>query len=79
VSKMIFEPMARLAQTMHISCIDTNTVSKLTKTRFHRTHVAELFHRVCPNDFWAYGTFVANRAHILCQISTISKQNETSI
>ena len=38
-SKMIFEPMVRLAQTVHLCCADTNTVSKRTKLRFHRTHV----------------------------------------
>jgi len=39
VSKTIYELMVRLAQTMHLSCNDTNTVSKWTKTRFHKTHV----------------------------------------
>jgi hypothetical protein len=26
-------------QTVHLSCIDTNTVSKLIEMRFHMTHV----------------------------------------
>jgi hypothetical protein len=30
---------SRLAQTVHLSCTDTNTVSKWTKMRFHMTHV----------------------------------------
>ena len=38
-SKMIFEPMVRLAQTMHLSCTDTNTNSKDNEVRFHMTHV----------------------------------------
>ena len=38
-SKMISEPMVRLAQTMHLSCTDTNTVSKQKEVRFHMTHV----------------------------------------
>jgi hypothetical protein len=109
--KMIFEPMVCLAQTMHLSCTDTNNVSKWTKTRFHMTHITYEFHRVRPklflslryiqckpctylgsrlslspngpkqafswalsprrtiecvqNDFWAYGMFGANHAHIL--------------
>jgi hypothetical protein len=37
VFKMIFEPMIFLVQIMH--CIDTNTVSKQTKMRFHMTHI----------------------------------------
>jgi hypothetical protein len=38
-SKMIYEPMVRLAQLMHLSWTDANTVSKRTETRFHVTHV----------------------------------------
>jgi hypothetical protein len=39
VSKAIFEPVVRLAQTVHLSYTDTNTVSKWTEMRFHMTHV----------------------------------------
>jgi hypothetical protein len=45
-SKMIFEPMVHLAQFVHLSCTDTNTISKGTKTRFQMTHVTLEFHRV---------------------------------
>ena len=38
-SKMIPEPMVRLARTVHLSCTDANTVSKCTETRFDMTHV----------------------------------------
>jgi hypothetical protein len=38
-SKIIYEPMVRLTQTEHLSCTDSNTVSKQIDTRFHRTHV----------------------------------------
>jgi hypothetical protein len=31
--------MVRLAQTVQLFCIDANTVSKRTKTRYHMTHV----------------------------------------
>jgi hypothetical protein len=37
--KTISEPMVHLAQTMHLSCTNTNNVSKCTKMRFHMTHV----------------------------------------
>jgi hypothetical protein len=37
VSKMISKPMVRLAQTVQLSCTDTNTVSKRTELRFHKT------------------------------------------
>jgi hypothetical protein len=37
-SKMISEPMVRLAQTMHLYCADTNTIYKRTEMRLHMTH-----------------------------------------
>jgi hypothetical protein len=46
-SKLIYEPMTRSVQTVHLSCTDTNTVSKRTKMRFHLTHVTWVFYRVC--------------------------------
>jgi len=38
-SKMISESMVRLAQTVHLSCPDTNTITKEKEVRFHMTHV----------------------------------------
>jgi hypothetical protein len=49
-SKKISVPMVHLAQTMHLSCNDTNTVSKRTETRFQITHVI----RCAQNDFRAF-------------------------
>jgi hypothetical protein len=67
-SKTISKPMVCLVQTVHLSCTDTNTVSKETKTRFHRTHITEEFHRVCPKRFlslWYFcrkpGTYLASK------------------
>jgi gamma-glutamylcysteine synthetase len=50
-SKTIYEPMVRYAQTVHLSCTDTNTISKRTKMRFHTAHVTYEFHRVRPKLF----------------------------
>jgi hypothetical protein len=50
-SKTISMPMVRSVQTVHLSCTDTNTISKWTKTRFHTTHVTYEFHRVRPKLF----------------------------
>jgi hypothetical protein len=38
-SKMIYEAMVRLVQTVDLFCTETNTISKWTKTRFYMTHV----------------------------------------
>ena len=35
---------------MHLSCTDTNTVSKRKEVRFHMTHVTYVFHRVHPKQ-----------------------------
>jgi hypothetical protein len=40
-----------LAQTVQLSCTDTNNISKWTKTRLHMTHVTLEFHRVHPKWF----------------------------
>ena len=37
-SKTIYEPMVHVAQTVHGSCTDTNTVSKWKEVRFLMTH-----------------------------------------
>jgi hypothetical protein len=43
--------MVRLAQTVHLSCTKTNTISKRTERRFYMTHVSLEFHRVRPKWF----------------------------
>jgi hypothetical protein len=50
-SKTISMPTVCSVQTVHQSCTDTNTISKRTKMRFHRTHVTYEFHRVRPKLF----------------------------
>jgi hypothetical protein len=77
VSKTISLPMVCLVQTMHLSCTDTNTVSKRTKTRFHTTHVTYEFHRVGPKLFMSLWFFSVQTVHLSCiKISTISKRTE---
>jgi hypothetical protein len=46
--KMISMPMARLAQTVHLSCTNTTTISKWIETRLHMTNVTEEIYRVRP-------------------------------
>jgi hypothetical protein len=50
-SKTISMPTVCLVQTVHLSCTDSNTVPKRTKSRFHTTHVTYEFHRVRPKLF----------------------------
>jgi hypothetical protein len=38
-SKMISEPMVCLAHIVHLSCTDTNTVTKQKEVRFNMTYV----------------------------------------
>jgi hypothetical protein len=51
VSKTISMPMVCSVQTMLLSCIDTNTISKQTKTRFHMSHISYEFCRVWAKLF----------------------------
>jgi hypothetical protein len=64
VSKMISVPTLCLAQTVHLSCTDTNTIFKWTKTRFHMTQWPWSSIRCVQNDFWGCGMFGTNRAPI---------------
>jgi hypothetical protein len=48
VSKMIFEPLVCSAQTVHLSCTDTNIVSEWTETSFHLILVTLEYHQVRP-------------------------------
>jgi hypothetical protein len=50
-SKTISEPTVWLALSVHLSCTDTNTIFKWTKTRFYMTHVTLEFHRGHPKRF----------------------------
>jgi hypothetical protein len=49
VSKTFFEPVVCLVKTVHLSCTDTNTVSKRIEMRYHMTHVTEEFNQVRLN------------------------------
>jgi hypothetical protein len=48
---MISMPTVCLAQTVLLSCKDTNNISKQNKTRFHMTQVTLGYHRVRPKWF----------------------------
>jgi hypothetical protein len=62
-SKMISMTMVCSVQTVHLSCTDTNTVSKRTKTRFHMTHVTYEF-------YWARPKLFASLWYIQCKPCT---------
>jgi hypothetical protein len=66
-SKMIYELMVYLVQTVHLYFTNTNTISKRTKTRFHMTHSFRTSIGCVQDDFRAYGTFFTNRGPILRQ------------
>jgi hypothetical protein len=74
---MISKPMVYSAQTVHLFCAETNTISKRTETSFHLTWPRSTI-GCAQCDIHAGGTFVANHAPILHQIKTISKRIEMS-
>jgi hypothetical protein len=50
-AKMFSEAMVQLPQTVHLSCTETNTVSKRTETCFHLSLVTQEYHLVHPKQF----------------------------
>jgi hypothetical protein len=46
--KMIYEPMVRLTQIEHLSCIKSSSIPKQTELSFHWSHVTKDSHRVRP-------------------------------
>jgi hypothetical protein len=50
-SKTISEPMVCSVQTVQLSCVKVNTISKWTKTSFHLSLVNLEYHWVCPKQF----------------------------
>jgi hypothetical protein len=50
---MISEAAVHLAQTVHLSCTETNTVSKPTETSFHLSLITQEYHPVNPKQFFS--------------------------
>ena len=72
-SKTIFEPMVRLAQSVHISYINTNTISKQTERDFTWPTSPRSSIECIQNDIRACGTFSANVHLSYINTNTISK------
>jgi hypothetical protein len=47
--------MVRLAQTVHLSCMDTNIITEQTEMRFHMADVTKEYHRVRLKGFLNLG------------------------
>jgi hypothetical protein len=62
---MISMPMVYLAQIMHLSCTEINTISKWTEMSFLLTHVTYEYHRVHPKLFLSLLFIWRKRATIL--------------
>jgi hypothetical protein len=50
-SKMIYEPIVCLAQTMHLSYVKITTISKQTELSCHLSLVTKEYHRVRAKRF----------------------------
>jgi hypothetical protein len=71
-SKVIFEPMVCLGQTVHQSCLKISTISKRTEMSFHLSLITKVYLRFVQNDFCANGKWGPNRAPYT-DTNTISK------
>jgi hypothetical protein len=67
-------PIVRLAQTMQLSCTDTNTISKQSESSFHLSLINYEYHRVRPKWFLSLW-------YVWCKPctdpDTVSKRTET--
>ena len=72
-SKIIFEPMVRSAQAVHLSCVKISTISKRTKTSFTSpmSHTSTI--GCVQNDCWANGEFIASEQLTCIEVNTVSK------
>jgi hypothetical protein len=77
-SKMIYEAVVRLVQTVDLSCTETNTISKLTETRFYMIHVtcSSISASKMISELTVRSAQTVHLSWI--NISTITKQTETT-
>jgi hypothetical protein len=64
VPKTIFKPIARLAQTVNLSCREIDIISKRTKMSFHLTHITRVVHRVQPKNISVLVVHLAQTVHL---------------
>jgi hypothetical protein len=77
---MISEPVVRSAQTVHLSCIKTCSISKQTESSIHLSLVTKEYHHVRPKWFLSLCYVWHKPLRLSCvKISTISnKLNQAS-
>ena len=76
---MIFMPEVHSAQTVHLSCAKTNTISKQTKTSFHLTYITLEYHSVVPKAISMPEVHSTQTVHLSYdETNTISKWTKTS-
>jgi len=76
---MIYVLEVHSAQTMHLSCAKTNTISKRTETIFHLTYVTLEYHSGVPKAISMHVVHSVQTMHLSWdEVNTISKPIETS-
>jgi hypothetical protein len=76
---MILEPIALSAQTVHLSSVKINTITKLTEMSFHLTDVNLDYRWEPPKGFPRLCYILAQTVHLSCaEMNTISKQTQNS-
>jgi uncharacterized protein YoxC len=77
---MIFEPMVRSAQTMHLSSVEINTISKETETIFHLIYATLEYHLVYGKAILEPVVHLVQTMHLSClEFNTISKRTEMRV
>ena len=76
---MITIPEVYSAQTVHLSCAETKTISKWTKTSFHSTYITQEYDSDVPKAISMHVVHLVQTVHLSCdEINTISRRIQMS-
>ena len=76
---MISMPEVHSAQTVHLSCAKTNTISKQTETSFHLRYITKEYHSGVPKAISMPELHLVQTVHLsFAETNTILKRTKTS-
>ena len=76
---MIYMLEVHSAQTVHLCCAKTNTISKRTETIFNLTYITLEYHPGVPKAISTPVLYSVQTVHLSCaEINTVSRWIETS-
>ena len=74
---MIYVPKVHSAQTMHLSCAKTNTISKQIETSFHITYITYEYHLGVPKAISMPEVHSSQTMHLSCAETNTTSNGPT--